>query len=49
MSEQKTYHMSAADFRRHGRAVVDWIADYYEQIESLRRALPNCVILSGRN
>jgi aromatic-L-amino-acid decarboxylase len=35
MSEQKTYHMSAADFRRHGRAVVDWIADYYEQIESL--------------
>lgn len=35
MSEPKTYHMSAADFRRHGRAVVDWIADYYEQIESL--------------
>jgi len=35
MSEQKTYHMSAADFRRHGRAVVDWIADYYDQIESL--------------
>jgi len=27
--------MSAADFRRHGRAAVDWIADYYEQIESL--------------
>jgi len=35
MSEQKTYHMSPADFRRHGRAVVDWIADYYEQIEAL--------------
>jgi len=35
MSEEKTYHMSAADFRRHGRAVVEWIADYYEQIESL--------------
>ena len=35
MTEQKTYHMSAADFRRHGRAAVDWIADYYEQIESL--------------
>jgi aromatic-L-amino-acid decarboxylase len=34
MSEQKTYHMSPADFRRHGRAVVDWIADYYEQIEA---------------
>ena len=27
--------MSADDFRRCGRAVVDWIADYYEQIESL--------------
>lgn len=35
MSEQKTYHMNADEFRRHGRAVVDWIADYYEQIESL--------------
>jgi len=35
MSETKNYHMSAADFRRCGRAVVDWIADYYEQIESL--------------
>ncbi len=35
MSEPKTYHMSPADFRRHGRAVVDWIADYYEQVESL--------------
>ena len=35
MSESKNYHMSADDFRRCGRAVVDWIADYYEQIESL--------------
>ena len=35
MSEEKTYHMRADDFRRFGRAVVDWIADYYEQIESL--------------
>lgn len=35
MTARKTYHMNAAEFRRHGRAVVDWIADYYEQIESL--------------
>jgi aromatic-L-amino-acid decarboxylase len=35
MSEPKNYHMSGDDFRRYGRAVVDWIADYYEQIESL--------------
>jgi aromatic-L-amino-acid decarboxylase len=35
MSEELSYHMTAEDFRRHGRAVVDWIADYYENIESL--------------
>src|ERR1700675_595347 len=27
--------MSPEEFRRHGRAVVDWIADYFERIESL--------------
>jgi aromatic-L-amino-acid/L-tryptophan decarboxylase len=26
--------MSPEEFRRYGRAVVDWIADYYERIES---------------
>jgi aromatic-L-amino-acid decarboxylase len=26
--------MTPDEFRRNGRAVVDWIADYYEQIES---------------
>ncbi|HUM04108.1 MAG TPA: pyridoxal-dependent decarboxylase [Terriglobales bacterium] len=26
--------MSADEFRRHGHAVVDWIADYYSRIES---------------
>ncbi|UCD80607.1 MAG: aminotransferase class V-fold PLP-dependent enzyme, partial [Desulfobacterales bacterium] len=35
MAELKNYHMSVDDFRRCGRALVDWIADYYEQIESL--------------
>ena len=35
MPEEKTYHMTAEEFRRHGRAVLDWIADYYENIESL--------------
>jgi aromatic-L-amino-acid decarboxylase len=35
MSERKNYHMSVDDFRQYGRAVVDWIADYYEQLESL--------------
>jgi aromatic-L-amino-acid decarboxylase len=35
MPEIKNYHMRADEFRRCGRAVVDWIADYYEQIETL--------------
>jgi aromatic-L-amino-acid decarboxylase len=35
MSQEKNYHMTPDEFRRYGRAVVDWIADYYEQVESL--------------
>jgi aromatic-L-amino-acid decarboxylase len=31
---EKTFHMTPEDFRRHGHAVVDWIADYYQRIES---------------
>ena len=27
--------MSPEEFRRHGREVIDWIADYYERLESL--------------
>ncbi|GEO18564.1 aromatic-L-amino-acid decarboxylase [Microvirga aerophila] len=27
--------MSAEEFRRHGRAVVDWMADYFERVEQL--------------
>ncbi len=35
MSERTSFHMTGDEFRRHGKAVVDWIADYYERIESL--------------
>ena len=35
MPEHKTFHMTPDEFRKHGRAVVDWIADYYENIESM--------------
>ncbi len=36
MSNQRTsFHMTPDQFRTHGREVVDWIADYYERIESL--------------
>jgi aromatic-L-amino-acid decarboxylase len=35
MGGKKSFHMTPAEFRQYGRTVVDWIADYYEQIESL--------------
>jgi aromatic-L-amino-acid decarboxylase len=35
MHEERSFHMTAEDFRRHGRAVVDWIADYWQRVESL--------------
>jgi aromatic-L-amino-acid decarboxylase len=28
-----SYHMTSDEFRRFGRMAVDWIADYYDQIE----------------
>lgn len=28
------YHMSVEEFRRRGREMIDWIADYYQRIES---------------
>ncbi len=43
MATEKSFHMTPDEFRRHGHAVVDWIADYYERIESypvLSRAEP---------
>ena len=33
--ERTSFHMTPDEFRKHGRAAVDWIADYYEHIESL--------------
>ena len=34
MASDKSFHMTPDEFRRHGHAVVDWIADYYTRIES---------------
>ncbi len=34
MPRKNDFHMSPEEFRRHGRAVVDWLADYYAKIES---------------
>jgi aromatic-L-amino-acid/L-tryptophan decarboxylase len=34
LPDDKTFHMTPDEFRRHGHAVIDWIADYYSKIES---------------
>ncbi|MCS5573170.1 MAG: pyridoxal-dependent decarboxylase, partial [Pseudomonadales bacterium] len=33
MSTPMNYHMSIAEFRRHGYALIDWIADYLDTVE----------------
>jgi aromatic-L-amino-acid decarboxylase len=33
MDDDISYHMTAEEFRQHGKAVVDWIADYYQHVE----------------
>ncbi len=35
MDETKSFHMTPEEFRRRGRQVVDWLADYMERVESL--------------
>ena len=58
VSEEKTFHMSAEEFRLHGHALVDWIAEYYKNVESypvlsrskpggVRAALPSQPAQSG--
>ena len=32
---EKSYHMTPEQFRDYGYAVIDWIADYYRNIESM--------------
>jgi len=34
MPREKNFHMNPDEFRQQGRAVVDWIVNYYKQIES---------------
>ncbi len=34
MSEEKSFHMTPEEFRQHGRAVLDWLARYEQEIES---------------
>jgi len=34
LSDEKSFHMTPDEFRRHGHAVIDWIADYESRVES---------------
>jgi aromatic-L-amino-acid/L-tryptophan decarboxylase len=34
LADENSFHMTPDEFRRHGHAVVDWIADYYSKVES---------------
>ncbi len=46
MNDEQSFHMTPDEFRRHGHAMVNWIADYYSRIESypvLSRAKPGQV------
>src|ERR1700733_4916500 len=43
LAEEKSFHMSPEEFRRHGYEVIDWLADYFARIETfpvLSRAKP---------
>jgi len=35
MNDEKAYHMTSEEFRRRGREIVDWIADYWGRVEEL--------------
>jgi aromatic-L-amino-acid/L-tryptophan decarboxylase len=35
MGSETSYHMSPEEFRQHGHALIDWIADYQQRVESL--------------
>ena len=34
MNRNKSIHMSSTEFREYGHAVIDWIAEYYENVEN---------------
>jgi aromatic-L-amino-acid/L-tryptophan decarboxylase len=60
MPQEKSFHMSPEEFRHYGKEVVDWIADYYQRIETypvlsqvkpgqIRASLPSSPPLKGEN
>lgn len=60
MNKQSNIHMTTDEFRKQGHAVIDWIADYYDQIEDypvlsqvqpgdIRQSLPQSAPEKGRS
>jgi len=60
MTEDAGYHMTPDEFRRHAHELVEWIARYWERVESLpvlsrvepgdiRRRLPSSPPVEGEN
>ncbi len=60
MEPNKSFHMTPDEFRQYGRAVVDWIADYYQHVDQypvlsqvepgeIRSGLPDSPPLHGEN
>lgn len=56
---KNSFHMTSAEFRQAGKELIDWLADYYEQIEKypvlaqvqagqVRASLPGALPVSGR-
>ena len=40
--------MTPDEFRTHGKALIDWIADYYEQIEQYPVLSQVCLLYTSR-
>ncbi len=38
----ESYHMTPDEFRRHGHALVDWIAEYYAARRVVACTQPSC-------
>ena len=60
MSKHSNQHMTTDEFRKQGKKVIDWIADYYDQIEQypvlsqvkpgeIRSNLPQSAPIKGRD
>ncbi len=60
MNKQSNLHMTTDEFRKQGHAVINWIADYYDQIEDypvlsqvqpgdIRNSLPKSAPQKGRS